>query len=137
MKRLLILFLVMAGVTQAGETLKEFQPGALWLDNTGVHINAHGGGVLLHNGVYYWFGEHKIEGDAGNVAHVGVHVYSSTDLYNWKDEGIALSVSDDPKSDIVKGSVIERRQLFSLVGAEPGRLAVDMTGNGFAPRIIT
>jgi hypothetical protein len=102
----------MAGVTQAGETLKEFQPGALWLDNTGVHINAHGGGVLLHNGVYYWFGEHKIEGDAGNVAHVGVHVYSSTYLYNWKDEGIALSVSDDPKSDIVKGSVIERPKVI-------------------------
>ena len=112
MKRLLIVFLLMAGVTQAGETLKNFQPGALWLDNKGMHINAHGGGILLHNGVYYWFGEHKIEGDAGNVAHVGVHVYSSTDLYNWKDEGIALSVSDDPKSDIVKGSVIERPKVI-------------------------
>ena len=112
MKRLLIVFLLMAGVTQAAETLKDFQPGALWLDNKGVHINAHGGGVLLHKGVYYWFGEHKIEGDAGNVAHVGVHVYSSTDLYNWKDEGIALSVSDDPKSDIVKGSVIERPKVI-------------------------
>ena len=112
MKRLLIVFLLMAGVTQAAETLKDFQPGALWLDNKGLHINAHGGGILLHNGVYYWYGEHKIEGDAGNVAHVGVHVYSSTDLYNWKDEGIALSVSDDPKSDIVKGSVIERPKVI-------------------------
>ena len=40
---------------------------------------------------YYWFGEHKIEGEAGNRAHVGVHVYSSEDLYNWQDRGIALA----------------------------------------------
>lgn len=112
MKCLLSVFLLMAGVAQAVEALKGFQPGVLWLDNKGVHINAHGGGVLLHNGVYYWFGEHKIEGDAGNIAHVGVHVYSSEDLYSWKDEGIALSVSDDPKSDIVKGSVIERPKVI-------------------------
>ncbi len=64
--------------------------------------------MLFHASRYYWFGEHKIEGRAGNRAHVGVHCYSSADLYNWRDEGIALSVSDDPKSDIVKGCVIER-----------------------------
>src|SRR5580704_544455 len=73
-----------------------FEPGAVWPDDHGVHINAHGGGILLHHGVYYWFGEHKIAGEAGNVAQVGVHVYSSRDLYNWKDEGIALPVSTDP-----------------------------------------
>jgi beta-xylosidase len=133
MKRLLIVFLLMAGVTQAGETLKDFQPGALWQDNKGVHINAHGGGILLHNGVYYWFGEHKIGGDAGNVAHVGVHVYSSTDLYNWKDEGIALSVSDDPKSDIVKGSVIERPKV--IYNAKTGRFVMwfhlELKGKGY------
>jgi hypothetical protein len=50
----------------------------------------HGEGLLYHNDTYYWFGEHKIEGEAGNKAMVGVHVYSSEDLYNWKDEGIAL-----------------------------------------------
>ena len=89
-----------------------FQPGRLWPDNNGAHINAHGGGVLFHEGIYYWFGEHKIEGDAGNVAHVGVHVYSSTDLYNWKDHGIALSVSDDPKSPIVRGCILERPKVI-------------------------
>ncbi len=87
---------------------KSFLPGQLWPDNNGVHINAHGGGVLFHNGVYYWFGEHKIEGEAGNAAHVGVHVYSSRDLYNWQDEGIALAVSDDSKSPITRGCILER-----------------------------
>jgi len=89
-----------------------FRPGGLWLDNNGVHINAHGGGVLFHGGVYYWFGEHKIEGEAGNVAHVGVHVYSSADLYNWKDEGIALPVTDDPASPIVRGCILERPKVI-------------------------
>jgi hypothetical protein len=88
--------------------IRSFLPGQLWPDNNGVHINAHGGGVLFHNGVYYWFGEHKIEGEAGNAAHVGVHAYSSTDLYNWKDEGIALAVSDDSNSPITRGCILGR-----------------------------
>jgi len=92
--------------------LNSFKPGELWPDNHGVHINAHGGGVLFHGGVYYWFGEHKIEGEAGNAAHVGVHVYSSRDLYNWRDEGIALQVSDDPNSDIVRGCILERPKVI-------------------------
>ncbi len=75
---------------------KAFRPGELWPDNNGVHINAHGGGMLVHGETFYWFGQHMVEGDAGNYAQVGVHVYSSKDLYNWKDEGIALRVSDDP-----------------------------------------
>jgi len=90
----------------------EFHPGALWLDNHGVPINAHGGGMLYHDGTYYWFGEHKIAGSAGNKAQVGVHVYSSTNLYSWKDEGIALAVSDDPKSEITRGCLIERPKVI-------------------------
>lgn len=95
------------GQSHAG-THGTFKPGQPWPDNNGKHINAHGGGILFHAGTYYWFGEHKIEGKAGNVAHVGVRVYSSTDLYNWTDEGIALAVSKDPGSDIAEGCILER-----------------------------
>lgn len=87
---------------------KSFHPGKKWLDNNGVHINAHGGGFIFYEGTYYWFGEHKIEGEKGNRAQVGVHCYSSKDLYNWKDEGIALKVSENPQSPIAKNCVIER-----------------------------
>jgi beta-xylosidase len=90
----------------------EFQPGEIWMDTNGVPINAHGGGILFHNGTYYWYGEHKTEGQGGNTAHVGVHVYASKDLYHWTDEGIALKVSDDPKSDIVNGCIIERPKVL-------------------------
>lgn len=87
---------------------RSFRPGQLWPDNKGVHINAHGGGILFQAGKYYWFGEHKVEGRGGNRAMVGVHCYSSINLYDWKDEGIALKVSEDSTSDIVKGCILER-----------------------------
>jgi hypothetical protein len=89
-----------------------FHPGELWSDTDGVPINAHGAGFLFRDGTYYWFGEFKTEGSAGNAANVGVSVYSSRDLYHWKNEGIALKVSDDSSSDIVKGCVIERPKVL-------------------------
>lgn len=99
-------------VVLTGLKLNSFRPGGLWPDNNGVHINAHGGGILFHAGVYYWFGEHKIEGPAGNKAHAGVHVYSSRDLYNWRDEGVALHVSDDPSSPVSRGCILERPKVI-------------------------
>ena len=87
-------------------------PGEVWPDNNGLHINAHGGGVMDHDGIYYWYGEHKIEGKIGNSAQVGVHCYSSKDLLNWKDEGIVLKVEDDPTSDITRGCTLERPKVI-------------------------
>lgn len=89
-----------------------FHPGKEWKDNNGVHINAHGGGMLHHEGTYYWFGEHKVEGRKGNKAQVGVHCYSSTDLYNWKDEGIVLKVKQDTNSLLEKGCIVERPKVI-------------------------
>lgn len=104
----MILFIV-AGVTsnaqQSLEKHQTFQPGEIWEDTDGKHINAHGGGFMYEDGIYYWYGEHK---GRNNSAQVGVRVYSSKDLYNWKNEGVALAVSEDPDSEITKGSVIER-----------------------------
>jgi len=87
-----------------------FSPGAVWHDNRGEHINAHGGGILFHEGKYYWFGEHKSE--RTSAALVGVTCYSSDDLYNWNYEGVALEAVDDPSSDIVKGCIIERPKVI-------------------------
>lgn len=89
-----------------------FEPGKLWKDNNGVHINAHGGGILIYENTYYWFGEHKVKGKIGNTAQVGVHCYSSKDLYNWTDEGIVLQVSSDVKSHIQKGCILERPKVI-------------------------
>lgn len=107
---LLSWLLLLATQTAKGQS---FTPGALWPDNNNIHINAHGGGILYQNGTYYWFGEHKTEGEAGNLANVGVHCYSSKDLHHWTDQGIALSVvENDPSSDIAKGCILERPKVI-------------------------
>ena len=94
-------------------TLTSFQPGQVWPDNRGIHINAHGGGILFFQNKYYWYGEHKIEGEPGNSAQVGVHVYSSRDLYNWIDEGIALKVDEESSgSEIARGCILERPKVI-------------------------
>jgi hypothetical protein len=104
----LLFFLLVSTCFAQAQVLNAFKPGQIWKDDKGVHINAHGGGIVEFKGTYYWFGEHKVAGEKGNSAQVGVHCYSSKDLYNWKDEGIAMAVSDDRTSDIAKGSIIER-----------------------------
>jgi len=110
--------------TPAAKPVKydSFTPGSLWLDDNGVFINAHGGGMLYHDGTYYWFGEHKTAGSRGNAAQVGVHCYSSEDLYNWRDEGIALHVSDDPGSEIARGCILERPKV--IYNAKTGKFVM-------------
>ena len=87
-------------------------PGAVWRDDQGAVINAHGGGILRNGGRYYWYGQHMVGGSAGNAAQVGVHVYSSEDLCRWRDDGIAMAVSPDPQSEIAKGCIIERPKVI-------------------------
>ena len=81
-----------------------------WNDTEGNYINAHGGGILVHNGKYYWFGEHRPA--KGPSTLVGVNCYSSTDLEKWKYEGVALSVSEEKGSDIGRGCIIERPKVI-------------------------
>ena len=134
MRTIFLMLSLLLGISTGFAQLKSFTPGAIWKDNNGVHINAHGGGILCYEGVYYWFGEHKTEGKAGNMAQVGVHCYSSTDLYNWTDRGIALSVSDDPKSDIVKGCILERPKV--IYNQKTGKFVMyfhlELKGMGYA-----
>lgn len=110
---LLLFSAVFFTLVSCSQPYKTIKPGEIWPDNNGVHINAHGGGILFHDGKYYWFGEHKIEGKKGNQAWVGVHCYSSKDLTNWVDEGIALEVvKNDTLSDIAEGCILERPKVI-------------------------
>lgn len=84
-----------------------FAPGKLWPDDRGEHINAHGGGIVYHDGVYYWYGEKR-----GGRQSQGVNVYASTDLYHWRWEALALSPVEDPSSDIVWGCIMERPKVI-------------------------
>ncbi len=84
--------------------------GEIWPDESGQHINAHGGGVLKYGDIYYWFGEHKAEHTSSAL--VGVTCYSSKDLLHWRNCGVALSVTDEPGDDIERGCVLERPKVI-------------------------
>jgi len=104
---------------------KTIRSGELWYDDGGRHINAHGGGVLKYGDMYYWFGEHK--DDRTSDALVGVMCYASKDLVNWRNCGVALSVTEPAAaqgngqrmrgrattgSDIERGCILERPKVI-------------------------
>jgi hypothetical protein len=97
--------------------------GGKWPDTDGVHINAHSPGFLYHEGTYYWYGQ-QYDGKTylpdcnkdwigTRVDATGVACYSSKDLYNWKNEGLALSaIKDDLDHDLHTSKVIERPKVI-------------------------
>lgn len=100
-----------------------FVPGQVWRDTDGNPINAHGGGVLFHGGIYYWYGEFKSgrtflpdcnkSWGGTRVDAVGVSCYSSTNLYDWKSEGIVLpAVPDNPQHDLHPSKALERPKVI-------------------------
>ena len=87
--------------------------GEQYLDNNGNVIQAHGGQIQKWGDTYYWYGEDK----SNEYAPVGVHLYTSKDLYNWTDEGVVLKTMDskdqfetDPYFNALYGDLTEEEQ---------------------------
>jgi beta-xylosidase len=107
-------FMLMPGKFElAAQTLRDTD------DNT---INAHGAGILFHEGVYYLFGEIK-KGDTWlvpdqpwecyRVPAGGISCYSSKDLKTWKNEGVALATyPNSPVKELDTGRVLERPKVI-------------------------
>ena len=118
-------------ITIQAQGLKSITPGKLWPDDKGEHINAHGGNVVLHEGTYYWYGENRPE--RGFTTEVGISVYSSRDLMNWKNEGVALSVTKKAGDDIERGCIMERPKV--VYNAETGQFVMlfhlELKGRGY------
>jgi hypothetical protein len=105
-----LLIIVSLGVkAQEGLLIK---PGEVWPDTDGNHINAHGGGIIQYNGIYYWFGESRLPKGEQDKTKYGVGCYSSKDLMTWKNEGIALRVISDTANLLQTGCVIERPKVL-------------------------
>lgn len=90
--------------------LSENLNGQLWFDTDGHHINAHGGNIIQYGDTYYWYGENRPY--QGFTTEAGVGVYSSKDLRTWKNEGIALTVSEERGHDIERGCIMERPKVL-------------------------
>lgn len=99
-----------------------FTPGTVWTDTNGAPIQAHGGGILYDqaSSTYYWYGEDKTH---GYMPTRGVRVYSSKDLYNWKDEGLALTAIEsmdqfdsDPLISALYAGRTDKADIFNDIG---------------------
>ena len=86
--------------------------GTIWKDVDGNDIQAHGGCIIKHGGIYYWYGEHKGIDNCPSTTRVdviGISCYSSKDMLNWKYEGLVFeSNKDNPQSKIHYTKVMER-----------------------------
>ena len=79
----------------SNEPLQPIRSGEIWPDNNGEHINAHGGGVMYHDGTYYWFGENKCDTtSSAMVGHsdlvddiLGIKTYYEQ---QWLDRGLSI-----------------------------------------------
>lgn len=89
-----------------------------WHDTDGNIINASDGGIIYANGKYHWYGmafrnlPFRSGPDGGQMTDVGVIMYESTDLLNWKYEGVILEVSNDPTSELYGPMRFERPKII-------------------------
>ena len=96
------------GVASAAASPGTFRPGEVWLDSEGNPIDAHGGGVLQHLGVYYWYGEGRGQFPRGSVA-----CYSSTNLLDWKRVGGVLQPDSLPRANDRRTFVERPKVIFN------------------------
>jgi hypothetical protein len=110
MKIIFTLFYLSTGLLSLAQKQKGYNAiysGIPWFDEKGNTVSAHGANIVKDKGRYYLFGEHHY--DTSN-AFAGFSCYSSTDLYNWKFESIALPVQDSGK--LGPGRVGERPKVM-------------------------
>lgn len=126
MKKLLYIALALlaAGCANNKQTHSgTIKSGAEWFDTDGNIINAHGGGIMEHDGRYYWYGECKGDSttrleeitswECYRAPNNGVTCYSSDDLIHWKFEGMALAAEpSDTTSELHPSQVIERPKVI-------------------------
>ena len=97
MKSILIAIFLLSNFTSGAQKQKTYNAiysGIPWLDDKGNTVSVHGANIIKDKGRYYLFGERPSD---TNNAFTGLSCYSSTDLYNWKFESIALPVQDSGK----------------------------------------
>ena len=84
------------------------RPGEPWLDYRGQQIQAHGGGMFLWKGIYYWFGEDRSPSNDPDKRFVAC--YSSKDLVHWTFRRQVVAWTDP--ENLGPHWVLERPKVF-------------------------
>ncbi|MBB5059329.1 hypothetical protein HDF16_004052 [Granulicella aggregans] len=85
-----LMYAALSGPAVAQDDL--VRPGGVWLDERGLPIEAHGGGIIKVEATYYWFGEDRTPSNDPDKRYVAC--YSSRDLVHWKFRNQVLKQSD-------------------------------------------
>jgi hypothetical protein len=94
-----------AAAQRRGDLIK---PGAVWVDDRGQQIQAHGGGIIRLKDVYYWFGEDRSKTNDPEKRYVAC--YSSKDFTHWKFRGQVLAIG--APENLSGHWVLERPKVF-------------------------
>jgi len=114
---------VLCGPTLAAPTAI-IHPGETWPDDRGLHIQAHGGGILKLGETWFWFGEDRSQGL--DPAKRYVACYSSKDLANWTFRGHPIELADP--ENFGPRWVLERPKVFH--NAKTGKFVMYMHIDG-------
>ena len=98
----------MLGAMPARPAENVIEPGAVWPDNRGRHVQAHGGGMIKLGDTWYWFGEDRSQGNDPARRYVGC--YSSRDLVRWTFRNQVVKQTDP--ENLGAGWVLERPKVF-------------------------
>jgi hypothetical protein len=113
-----------------------FRSGEPWHDTAGAEIDAHGGGMLLDRGRYYWYGS-KRRGHNGSACcdDGGINLYSSADLYSWDFEATVVPAFNG-SSATGNGLDLERPKVVRCAGTGKYVMWVRGTGSGNTPQLL-
>lgn len=107
-KRIVLLALLNGALAAFAVPAQVIRPGESWLDNRGQQIQAHGGGMLLWKGLYYWFGEDRSPSNDADKRFVAC--YSSKDLVHWTFRRQVVAWTDP--DNLGPHWVLERPKVF-------------------------
>jgi hypothetical protein len=104
------MLLVLGGASRvAAQQSSDFiHPGDVWLDNRGMPIQAHGGGILHVGSTYFWFGEDRSQANDPDKRYVSC--YSSVDLVHWTFRNQVLAITNP--DGLGNKFILERPKVF-------------------------
>lgn len=105
-----IIFILLTHFSILAQKQSIILPSEVWIDTDGNQIQAHGGGIIKLEKIYYWYGEERRKGLDTNFRFVSC--YSSKNLVNWKFRGNAIKLAKPDSALINNKWVLERPKVY-------------------------
>ena len=103
-------------------------PGAIWPDDRGQHVQAHGGGIIKLGDTYYWFGEQRARGLDRKLRYVSC--YSSKDLAHWSFRNNVIKTANPDPAVLGTHWILERPKVFYNAKTKKFVMYMHLDGNG-------